>query len=146
MDISPISVEILVSLAQPEPSTTRQKETLSASEEMEYFKEDVVVSLGKYFWRKKDKAIMKKGVQRTKEGILKQVPSLNQVVWRTDAPNVKQGALDTTTSMGDFVGENYDLVSRLNKDLLDKEWELSKAKEDLEAAEAQHQKETQILK
>ena len=59
------------------------------------FGEDVVVSLGKYFWSKKDKEIMKNGVNRTKEGTLKQVPTLNQFFWRTDAPNVKQGPLDT---------------------------------------------------
>ena len=41
-------------------------------EEMTHFGEDVIVSLGKYFWSKKYKTIVKKGAKRTKEGRLKQ--------------------------------------------------------------------------
>ena len=67
---------------------------------------------------------MKKGTKRTREGTIKQAPALNQVIWKSDSPNIKQGALDTTVSMGDFAGANFDLVSQLNKDLLDKEQEL----------------------
>ena len=70
--------------------------------------EDVVVSLGKYFWSKKEKEIIKKRTKRTREGTLKNFPTLNQVVWRIDAPNVRQGALDTIATMGSFVVENYD--------------------------------------
>ena len=48
--------------------------------------------------------------------------------------------------MGAFAGANYGSVSHLHKDLLDKEHELQKAKEDLAAIEACYQKETQLLK
>ena len=80
LDIHPLNVEIPVSQSQLEPSTRTQKETLSPSEEIADFGEDVVVSLGKYFWSKKDKAILKKGSKRTREGTLKHVPSLSQIV------------------------------------------------------------------
>ena len=47
--------------------------------------------------------------------------------------------------MGDFVVANYDSMPRLNKYLLDKEHELQKYKEDMEATEACHQKDIQLL-
>ena len=71
------------------------------------FGEDAVVFLGKYFWSKKEKAILKKGSKRIREGTLKHVPTLDQIVWRTDDPNEKQGALDTTATMGAFAGVKY---------------------------------------
>ena len=54
---------------------------------------------------------MKKGSKRTREGTLKHVPAFDQIVWRTDAPNEKEGALGTTAAMGVFAGANYNLVS-----------------------------------
>ena len=113
---------------------------------MEYFGEDVVVSLGKYFGRKKDKAILKKGSKRTREGTLKHVPTFDQIVWRTDSPNEKQGALDTTAAMGAFTGDYYNSMSQLTKGLLSKEHELQKARKDLEAVDARHLKDIDLLK
>ena len=89
---------------------------------------------------------MKKGSKRTREGTLKHVHDLNQVVWRTNAPNEKQGALDTTVAMGSFAGANYDSMSQLTKYILSKEHELKTTKRDLEAVEARHLKEIEILK
>ena len=89
---------------------------------------------------------MKKGSKRTREGTLKHVPSLYQIVWRMNAPNEKQGALDTTTSMGSFAGDNYNSVSQLTKDHVSKEHELHKARKDMEAAEAHHLKDIYLLK
>ena len=43
---------------------------LPDSDEMVDFREDVVVFLGKYFWNKKEKAIIKKGTKRIREGTL----------------------------------------------------------------------------
>ena len=71
MTISPINVEIFIPQSQPNPLVAAQEETISTSKEMEDFGEDVVVSLGKYFWSKKDKAVMKKGTRRTREGAAK---------------------------------------------------------------------------
>ena len=48
--------------------------------------------------------------------------------------------------MGAFAGANYDSMSQLTKDLLSKEHELQQAKKDLEAAEARHLKEIELLK
>ena len=124
LDIPPLNVEISISQSEPQSSTSAQKEVVSATEDMEDFGEDAVVSLGKYFWSKKDKAILKKGSKRTREGTLKHVPAFDQNVWITDAPNEKEGALDTTAAMGVFAGANYNLVSQLTKYLLSKEQEL----------------------
>ena len=66
------------------------------------FGEDVVVSLGKYFWSKKEKEIIKKRTKRTREGTLKHLPALNQVVWRTDALNCAERRF-TTQYGGDLV-------------------------------------------
>ena len=41
--------------------------TISTSEEMVDFGEDAVVSLGKHFWSRKDKAVVKNGYKITRE-------------------------------------------------------------------------------
>ena len=146
LDISPLDVEIPVSQSEPQSSTSTQKEALSTTEDMEDFGEDAVVSLGKYFWSKKDKAILKKGSKRTREGTLKHVSTFDQIVWRIDAPNEKEGALDIAAAMGAFAGDNYNSVSQLTKDLLSKEHEIHKEIKDLEAAEAFHLKDIELLK
>ena len=71
---------------------------------------------------------MKKGTKRTREGSVKQVPALNKFIWKSYSPDVKQGDLDTIAAMGAFARANFDSVSQLNKDLLDKEQELQKSK------------------
>ena len=56
--------------------------------------------------------MIKRGAKRTREGSTKQMPPLGQVLWKIDTPDIKQGALDTTTTMGVFAGANYDYVSQ----------------------------------
>ena len=89
MIITPISVEIPFSQYQLVLLVTPLQETISASEGMTYFGEDVVVSLGKYFWSKKDKAVMKKRTRRMREGKIKHVPSLNQIIWNSNSLDIK---------------------------------------------------------
>ena len=89
---------------------------------------------------------MNKGTKRTREGSVKQVPALNRFIWKTDSPDIKQGALDTTTAIRAFAGTNYDSVSQQNKDLLNKEQELQTIKHDLVTTEARHQEEVSLLK
>ena len=89
---------------------------------------------------------MKKGTKRMREGTIKKVPTLNQIIWKSDSPDIKQGDLDTTTTMGDFAGANFDSISELNKAFLDKEQELQKSKQDLVVAEAHHKQEIHLLK
>ena len=113
---------------------------------MEDFGEDAVVSLGKYFWSKKDKAILKKGSKRTRDGTLKHVLGFDQIVWRTDAPNEKEGELDTVVVMGAFAGANYNSLSQLTKDILSKEHEIQKERKDLEATKARYLKYIELLK
>ena len=101
---------------------------------MEYFGEDAVVSMGKYYLRKNDKDVVKRGSKRAIESSAKRVPTHNQFIWNSDIIDVHEGALDTSASMGVFVGENFDLFSQLCLSLGDKEKELQKSKLDLVAA------------
>ena len=75
---------------------------------MEYFGEYVVVSLGKYFWSSKDKAVVKKGCRISREGTFKHGAVPHHIICKRDSSNTKQEDLDTTTAMGDFTGENFD--------------------------------------
>ena len=87
--------------------------TISTKEEMANFGEDVVVYLGKYFWSRKEKVVVKKGAKRTREGTVKKVPT--QIISKSDFSNTKHDALKTTTAMEAFARENYDSISQLNK-------------------------------
>ena len=90
--------------------------------------------------------MLKKDSKRTREGMLKHVPALDKIVQNTDAPNEKQGALNTTSAIGAFAGANYNSVSQLTKDLFSKEEELQKARKDMDASKACHLKDIKFLK
>ena len=76
----------------------------------------------------------------------KQIPSLSHFLWKSETPDMKQGVLETTSSMGDFAGANYDSVSQLSVTLTDKEQELQKTRLILAAVEAKHAEEVKQLK
>ena len=78
--------------------------------------------------------------------MLKHVLALDKIVWKADAPNEKEGAVDTTTAIGDFAGANYNSVSLLTKDLFSKEEKIPKARKDLDASKACHLKDIKFLK
>ena len=69
-----------MSQSKPQSTSSPQKEDVSSAEEIADFGEDANVCLGKYYWSKKLKAILKKGSKRTKEGLLKHVPTLDKIV------------------------------------------------------------------
>ena len=70
----------------------------------------------------------------------------NKIIWKRSSKNVKQKTLETTASMGSFVGDNYDSVSSLNKEIEMKEQELQKIKQEQSHEMAHHQSEMQELK
>ena len=72
---------------------------------------DVVVSMGKCYWKKKDKAVVKRGAKKAREGSSKQVASLNQVIWKEDTTDIQQGAVDRTIVMGVLAGANCNSIS-----------------------------------
>ena len=78
--ISPLSVEVPISQSQPKPLVSVQEGTISTTDEMTDFGEDIVVSLRKYFWNKKEKSVVKKGAKRTRERTGKQVETLNHII------------------------------------------------------------------
>ena len=78
--------------------------------------------------------------------MLKYVVALDKIVWKTDAPNEKQGPLNTTSVIGSFAGANYNTMLQVNKDLFTKEEELQKIRKDLDASEVCHLKDIKLLK
>ena len=78
--------------------------------------------------------------------MLKHVLALDKIVWKTDAPNGKQGVVNVAAAIGVFVGDNYNLVLQLTKYLFTKEEELQKVRKDLDACEACHLKDIKLLK
>ena len=60
---------------------------------------------------------MKKGSKRSREGTFKKGKVPNQIIWKRESTDVKHEDLETKNSMGDFVGDNYDSVSSLNKEI-----------------------------
>ena len=69
------------------------------------FGEDAVVSLGQYFWSRKEKVVVKKGSKRSREGTFKQGSVPNQIVSKRASNDVKQKYLETVAAMGSFVVE-----------------------------------------
>ena len=66
MNRPPLSIQISLKQTQTDPLVTVQHQTTSSSKVMADFGEDVVVSMGKYCWRRKDKDVVKRGAKRAK--------------------------------------------------------------------------------
>ena len=111
-----------------------------------YFGEDAVVSMGKCYWSKKDKAVVKRGSKKGRHGSGKYVSTLGQVIWKEDTSNIPQEAVDAVASMGFFARANFSTVSQLSLYFREKEKELDKLKQDLAEAENRYQQEIGKLK
>ena len=61
----------MLAKTQPEPLVVIHEGTISTPDEMADFGEEVVVSLGQYFWSRKEKVVVKKGSKRSREGTFK---------------------------------------------------------------------------
>ena len=114
MNILPLSVDIPFNQTQSDPLVNIHQQSISSSEVMADFGEDAVVSFGKYYWSKKYKVVVKRGAKRSRESSGINVPSIGEVIWKADASDMQQGAVDTTTAMGVFYGANFQYVSQLN--------------------------------
>ena len=119
----------------PTPIVTIHEGTISTTDEMVDFGEDAMVSLGQYFWSRREK-VVKKGSKRSRARTFKQGSVPNQIIWKRDSSDTKQESLDTIAAMGSFVGANFDSVSQLNKELEEKEQALQRSKLDKAQAEA----------
>ena len=78
------------------------------------FGEDAVVSMGKYYWSKKDKSMVKRGAKKARQGSGKHVSALGQFIWKVDTSDLQQGAVDTEAAMAFFVGANLNSISQLS--------------------------------
>ena len=124
MDIAPLRIDIPINQMETDSLVTIQHEMNSSSEMKADFGEDAVVSMGKYYWSKKDKAVVKRGAKKARQGSRKHVPALGQVIWKEDTSDLPQGAVDAVAAMGVFAGANFNLVSQLSLALGEKEKEL----------------------
>ena len=61
-----------------------------------------------------------------------------KIIWKRTSIYVKQEALETTTDMGAFARENYDLVTSHNKEIEAKEQELQSFKYEHSQANEHH--------
>ena len=102
-------------VSQLVPLVTVSKVATPTEEDITYFGDDAAVSLWDYFWSRSKRVVVKKGSKRTREGTLAQGTVPNQVIWKRASTDVKQESLEAATSMGAFVGANYDSMSSLNK-------------------------------
>ena len=131
MNIVPVSIDIPFNQTQSDPLVSIHQQSISSSEVIEYFGEDVVVSFGKYYWNKKYKVVVKRGAKRARQSSGINVPIISEVIWKADASDMQQGAVDTAVSMGVFAGANFQCVSQLSLDLGEKQKELEKVKHEL---------------
>ena len=60
------------------------------------FGEEVVVSLNDYYWSKSEKAVVKRGSKRTRQGTIVQVSVPNQVIWKRTSTNIRREVVEKT--------------------------------------------------
>ena len=80
MKIPPLNTEIPLFQTETDPLVTTQQQTISPREGITDFGEDAMVCMGKYYWSKKDKVVMKREVKRKREGSIKHMLALSQVI------------------------------------------------------------------
>ena len=66
MNIRPLSIDIPLNQTQTDPLVTIHQQSISSFEVMVDFGEDAVVSFGKCYCSKKDKAVVKRGAKRAR--------------------------------------------------------------------------------
>ena len=67
MNLVPVSMDIPLNQMQSDPLVSVHQQSISSSKVIVDFGEDAVVSFGKYYWSKKDKAMVKRGAMRDRE-------------------------------------------------------------------------------
>ena len=68
MDIAPLMIDIPINQIETDSLVTIQPKMNSSSEVIADFGEDAVVSMGKYYWSKKDKPVVKRGSNKARHG------------------------------------------------------------------------------
>ena len=129
------------------PSITTQTSSLvstvvgtSASiEPRAEFDEYIVISLGDYYYRKSDKAMVKNGKKRTREQISMDVSVTDQIVWTQQFSDPQVHAADTAVALGAFTGSNLHVVNTLNMEFDRRKEDIKKLKEQLENTRKEHE-------
>ena len=114
MNFLPLSIDIPLNQTQTDPLVSIHQQSISSSEVMADFGEDVVLSFGKYYWSKNYKVVVKRGAKRASQSSGINVPTIGEVIWKEDTSDMQQGAVDTTAAMGVFGGANFQCVSQLS--------------------------------
>ena len=90
--------------------------------------------------------MVKRGAKRARQSSGINVPTIGEVIWKADASDMQQGAVDTTASMGVFTGANFQCVSQLSLALGEKQKELEKVKRELVETQQRHEQQIGKLK
>ena len=77
-------------ISQPMSLVTVSGMSTYTVEEIAYFVDDVVVSLGEYFWSRTEKFVVNKGTKIARGGTLMQGTVPNKIIWKRDSTDVKQ--------------------------------------------------------
>ena len=103
--------------------------TFSATESTEEFNEDIVISLGDYYYSKYDKLVVKKGKKRGRDQSDIDTSITNQTVWTQQSGDPQLDDAETATDLGSFIGVNFHAVNTLNIEFDRRKEEISKLKE-----------------
>ena len=90
--------------------------------------------------------MVKRGAKRARQSSGINVPAIGEVIWKAEASDMQQGAVDTTIAMGVFGVANFQFVSQLSLSLGEKQKELEKAKRELAETQQRHEQQIGQLK
>ena len=103
------------------------------------FDEEIVVSLGEYYYSKPDKSVIKKGKKRGRDQSGMEVSVSKQILWIQQSSDPQVDAVDTATALGAFTGANIHVVSNLNREFDRRKEEITQLKEELEKSKKEHE-------
>ena len=88
--------------------------TSASTEPRDELDEDIVISLGDYYYSKSDKVVVKKGKRRTRDQSGMDSYVTNQIVWTQQSSDPQVDVVDTATALGAFTGANLHAVITLS--------------------------------
>ena len=113
--------------------------TSSATESTGDFNEDIVISLGDYYYSKYDKSVFKKGKKRGRDQSDIDTSITNQTVWNQQSGDPQVDAADTAAALGAFTDANFHVVDTLNREFDRIKEEIIQLREDLEQLRREHE-------
>jgi len=103
------------------------------------FDEEIVVSLGEYYYSKPDKSMIRKGKKRGRDQTGMEVSVFEQIIWTQQSGDPQVDAADTAAALGAFIGANIHAISNLNREFDRRKEEITQLKEELEKSKREHE-------